>query len=225
MYENIKEQIVNTCHKMWTKGWVASNDGNVSVKVKEGLYLVTQTGMSKADVTVDNIGLIDHKGNVLDAKPDFKPSSEIKMHLKCYEMREDIKAVLHAHPPVSTGFACAKIPLDDYCVIETVLSLGSVPITPYATPSTYEVCEAIEPFLQSHDALLLENHGALTVGADLQTAYNRMETLEHQAKISIVARLLGGAKDISEENVKKLVDLRKSYNLTGRHPGFKKYSK
>lgn len=224
MFEQEKEAIVTICRRMWQKGWVAANDGNVSVKIAEGQYLATQTGVSKADITPAQIGLIDAECNILNAAAGFAPSSEMKMHLRCYRDRPDINAVVHAHPPISTGFACAHLPLDDYCMIESVLSVGAVPVTPYATPSTDEVPEAIAPFLQSHDVLLLANHGALTLGTDLRTAYYRMETLEHQALISLVARLLGGAVPLSREQIDRLIALRSSYGMTGRHPGYQKYS-
>ena len=208
---------------MWQKGWVAANDGNVSVRVGEGRYLATQTGVSKAEITPEKIGLIDDSFQIIEAAEGFRPSSEIKMHLKCYHERPDVLAVVHAHPPVATGFACAHLPLDDYCMIETVIAVGSVPLTPYGTPSTEEVPEAIAPYLQQHDVMLLTNHGALTVGADLTTAYYRMETLELQAQISLVARLLGGAKDISRENIDRLIGMRGQYGVTGKHPGYQKY--
>lgn len=225
MYEELKEQIIDICHRLWQKGWVAANDGNITVKVGENRYLATQTGVSKAFITPDKIGVIDGSFNVIDGAKGFRPSSEVKMHLRCYKERPDVGAVVHAHPPASTGFACAHVPLDDYCMIETVLSIGSVPIAPYGTPSTYEVPDAVAPYLPEHDAILLENHGALTVGADLITAYYRMETMELQAQISLNARLLGGAVDISRENIDRLIGMRPQYGVTGKHPGYKKYRK
>lgn len=225
MYEELKEQIIDICHRLWQKGWVAANDGNITVKIGENRYLATQTGVSKAFITPDKIGVIDGDFNVIDAAAGFRPSSELKMHMRCYKERPDIGAVVHAHPPASTGFACAHVPLDDYCMIETVLSIGAVPIAPYGTPSTYEVPDAIAPYLPEHDAILLENHGALTVGVDLTTAYYRMETMELQAQISLNARLLGGAVDISRENIDRLIGMRPQYGVTGKHPGYKKYSK
>ena len=225
MYEELKEQIIDICHRLWQKGWVAANDGNITVKIGENRYLATQTGVSKAFITPDKIGVIDGDFNVIDAAAGFLPSSELKMHMRCYKERPDIGAVVHAHPPASTGFACAHVPLDDYCMIETVLSIGAVPIAPYGTPSTYEVADAIAPYLPEHDAILLENHGALTVGVDLTTAYYRMETMELQAQISLNARLLGGAVDISRENIDQLIGMRPQYGVTGKHPGYKKYSK
>ena len=220
----LREQSWDVCHKMWQLGWVAANDGNVSAKLEDGTFLATPTGMSKSFITPDKLVHIDKTGKILDALEGYRPSSEIKMHLRCYEEREDVGAVLHAHPPVATGFAVANIPLDDYSMIETVIALGSIPVTPYGTPSTQEVPDAIAPYLPEHDAMLLQNHGALTVGADVITAYYRMETLELFAKISLNARMLGGAQELSKENIDRLISMRKNYGVTGRHPGYKKYS-
>lgn len=219
----LREQICDICHKMWQLGWVAANDGNVSAKLEDGTFLATPTGISKSFITPGKLVHIDKEGNVLDGLEGYRPSSEIKMHLRCYQEREDVGAVLHAHPPVATGFAVAHQSLDDYSMIETVIALGSIPLTPYGTPSTYEVPEAIAPYLKEHDAMLLANHGALTVGADVLTAYYRMETLELFAKITLNARLLGGAKEISRENIDRLISMREGYGVTGKHPGYKKY--
>ena len=224
-YMELREQICDICHKMWQLGWVAANDGNVSVKLPDGTFLATPTGMSKSFITPEKLVHIDQDGQILDASAGLKPSSEIKMHLRCYKEREDVGAVLHAHPPVATGYAVANKPLDEYSMIETVIALGSIPVTPYGTPSTYEVPDRIAPYLGEHDALLLQNHGALTVGADLITAYYRMESLELFEKISLNAHLLGGAKEISRENIDRLISMREGYQVTGRHPGYRKYGK
>lgn len=223
MYEEIKDQMCDVCHKMWQLGWVAANDGNVSVKLEDGTFLATPTGISKSFITSEKIVHIDKDANIIEANGDYRPSSEIKMHLRCYKEREDVGAVLHAHPPVATGYAVANVPLDEYSMIETVIAIGSIPVTPYGTPSTYEVPDAIAPYLGEHDVVLLQNHGALSVGADLLTAYYRMETLELFAKISLNAHLLGGAKEISRPNIDKLISMRANYKVTGRHPGYKKY--
>ena len=222
-YMETREIMCDICHKTWQLGWVAANDGNLSVKLPNGNFLATPTGISKSFITPEKLVVIDGEGNVLEAENGYRPSSEIKMHLRCYKEREDVGAVLHAHPPTATGYAVAHVPLDRYTMIETVAAIGSIPVTPYGTPSTYEVPDAIAPYLQEHDVLLLANHGALTVGADAITAYYRMETLELFAKISLTAHLLGGEKEISEENIQKLIDLRNYYGITGKHPGYKHY--
>lgn len=221
----IKEEICDVCHKMWQLGWVAANDGNVTVKLEDGTFLATPTGISKSFITPEKLVRIDNTGKVIEGLPGFKPSSEIKMHLRCYQEREDVGAVVHAHPPTATGYAVAGKSLDEYSMIETVIAIGSIPLTPYGTPSTNEVPEAIAPYLASHDVLLLQNHGALTVGCDLITAYYRMETLELFSKISLNAHLLGGAKEIPMPQIEKLLDLRENYyKVTGKHPGYKKYN-
>ncbi len=218
----IKEQICEVCKLMWQKGWVAANDGNVSVKLEDGTFLTTPTGISKYFITPDKICHVDAEGNMLEEN-GRKPSSELKMHLRCYTEREDVGAVVHAHPPVATGYAIANKALDCYSMIETIVSIGSVPVTPFGTPSTYEVPEAIAPYLAEHDVVLLKNHGALAVGSDLITAYYRMETLELFAQISLNAELLGGAAELPMENIERLIAMRENYKVTGRHPGYKKY--
>ena len=219
----LKEQICDICHKMWQLGWVAANDGNVSVKLDDGNFLVTPTGISKSFITPEKLLIITKDGEIVEGAPGYKPSSEIKMHLRCYRDRDDVGAVVHAHPPAATAFAVAHLPMDRYITIESVITIGSVPLTPYGTPSTDEVPEAVAPYLPEHDVFLLENHGALAVGCDLLTAYYRMETLELSAKVSIYARILGGEKEISRDNIDRLCRMRADYKVTGKHPGYKHY--
>lgn len=224
-YMELREQMCDVCHKMWQLGWVAANDGNVSAKLEDGTFLATPTGMSKSFITPEKLVHIDKDGKVLEGLEGYRPSSEIKMHLKCYELRDDVGAVVHAHPPVATGYAVANKALDEYSMIETVIAIGSVPVTPYGTPSTNEVPEAIAPYLPEHDVMLLQNHGALAVGSDIITAYYRMESLELFAKISLNAHLIGGAEELSMENINRLIGMREQYGVTGKHPGYKKYNK
>ena len=157
-YMELREQICDICHKMWQLGWVAANDGNVSVRVDENVVIATPTGISKSFITPEKLVIINADGEVLEGAP-YKPSSEIKMHLRCYKEREDVGAVVHAHPPTATGYAVAGKSLDEYSMIETVIAIGSIPLTPYGTPSTNEVPEAIAPYLKEHDVMLLQNHG------------------------------------------------------------------
>ncbi|MEG1381723.1 MAG: class II aldolase/adducin family protein [Ruthenibacterium sp.] len=221
----LKDQICEVCHKMWQQGWVAANDGNVTVKLEDGSFLATPTGISKSFITPEKLLRINDKGEVLEGAEGYKPSSEIKMHLRCYAERPDVGAVVHAHPATATGFAVAGKSMNDYSMIESVIAFGSVPLTPYGTPSTNEVPDSIAPYLQNHDVLLLQNHGALTVGCDLTTAYYRMESLELLAKITLTAHLLGGAQEIPRPQIDKLLDLRENYyHVSGRHPGYQKYN-
>ncbi|KHD84340.1 class II aldolase/adducin family protein [Heyndrickxia ginsengihumi] len=223
----LKDEICEVCNKMWQLGWVAANDGNVSAKLEENIFITTPTGISKSFITPEKLVKINSQGEILEANGEYRPSSEIKMHLRCYSERDDVGAVVHAHPPTATGFALAHIHLDNYSLIESAITIGSVPITPFGTPSTMEVPEAITPYLEHHDVLLLENHGALSVGCDLITAYYRMETLELVAKTSFIARMLNQGKqekEIPRENLERLFKMREGYKVTGKHPGYKKYN-
>ena len=160
--------------------------------------------------------ITDLDGRKLQGERD--PSSEMLMHLEVYRQRPDVQAVVHAHPPIATGFAVAGIPLDRAVLAEVLTTLGSIPIAEYATPSTSELPAAVRKYIKAHDGMLLANHGALTVGADLFAAYYKMETIEHFAKISLVARLLGGENLIAREEVARLQELRGTYGIKAPAP-------
>ena len=219
---DIKIQICEVGSDLWQRGMVAANDGNISVLLDDGTILTTPSGVSKKLLRPEMICRMTMENEIVYCAEGFKPSSEFKMHLRCYRERSEIRAVVHAHPPTATGFAAAGIPLDDYSISEAVMTIGSVPVAPFAIPGSDEVPESIAPFLKFHDAILLANHGALTVGIDLTQAYYRMETLEHYAKTLLTARLLGGAKEIPEDKVMACCELSKGYPV--RHPGYRKYS-
>ena len=159
----------------------------------------------------------DAYGKKIEGK--LNPSSEIKMHMRVYQKRPDVTAVVHAHPPVATAFTVADIDLDQYILPEAVLTIGNVPTCDYGTPSTMEIPDSLDPYLQQHDAFLLRNHGALTVGCNLNKAFFVMEEVEFNAVICKHAMDLGAVHEISNDQLKKLMDLRKAMNLPGRHPG------
>lgn len=225
-YKKEREEICDVCIKLWQRGIVAANDGNVSVKLEDGTFLCTPSGVSKSAMVPEILVHIDRNGKVLSAAEGYNPSSEMKMHLRCYEEREDVRAVVHAHPPIATSFASMGKALDGYQTMENIVNLGAVPVAPFAQPSTDEVPDSIAPFLPEHDAILLAHHGALTVGDTLTRAYFRMETLEMYAKTSLYIHLLGGAPDMPKEKIDALIDLRENgYKIPGRHPGYVKYNK
>lgn len=213
----IKKEICEVGHKLWMKGFVAANDGNISVKAGENEFYCTPTGVSKGDLTPDMIIKVDKDGKKLEGK--LNPSSEIKMHMRVYKERPDVTAVVHAHPPVATAFTVADIDLDQYILPEAVLTIGDVPTCDYGTPSTMEIPDSLDPYIQNHDAFLLRNHGALTVGYNLQKAFFVMEEVEFNAIICKNAMELGAVHEIPNEQLKKLMELRKKMNLPGRHPG------
>ena len=205
-------EIERFCHLIYEKQFVAAQDGNISVRLHDGNIMCTPTRCNKGFVKADDMIVIDMKGNKL--RGERKPSSEIAMHLLIYEMRPDIKAVVHAHPACATAYAAAGIPLNKALISEVVLALGCVPLTEYGTPGTPELTDALKPYIPNFDALLLANHGVVTYGTDLEDAFNRMDTVEHFAKISVYTRILGQERLLTSEDVEKLwVQRQKYYGL------------
>jgi L-fuculose-phosphate aldolase len=214
--DQIRCDIVEVGRRLWQRGYVASNDGNISVRLDERRLMTTPANVSKGFMTPDMMVITDFDGKKVSG--DRKASSELKMHLQVYRDRPDANAVVHAHPPTATGFAVAGIPLDRAVLAEVVTTLGSIPIADYATPSTDELPAACSKYLKAHDGLLLANHGALAIGPDLFTAYHRMETIEHFAKISLVTRQLGREHLLSREEVQRLQGLRGAYGIASPAP-------
>ena len=219
---DIKKQICEVGYDLWQRGMVAANDGNISVMLDDGTILTTPSGVSKKLLRPEMICQMTADNEAVFCPEGCKPSSEFRMHLRCYKERPDIRAVVHAHPPFATAYAVAGIPMDDYSLSEAIMFLGSVPVAPFAVPGTEEVPESIAPFLKDHDTVLLANHGALTVGVDLTQAYYRMETLEHYAKTSLAVKILGGSKELPREKIDECCKMAEPYPI--RHPGYKKYS-
>lgn len=214
----LRRDIVEVGRRLWTRGFVASNDGNISVRLPGDRLLMTPTGVSKGFMSPEMMVVTDLNGRLLAGEANRKASSEILMHLVAYRHRPDVNAVVHAHPPLATGFAVAGIPLDRAVLAEVVTTLGSIPIAEYGTPSTPELPASVEPYVKNHDGLLLANHGALALGKDLFAAYYKMETIEHFARISLVARLLGREHLLSREEVVRLQGLRETYGIAAPAP-------
>jgi len=215
----IKKFMCEIGKRVYNNGFVAANDGNFSVRIGENEILTTPTGVSKGYMTPDMICKVNMKGEVLQSSGPYKPSSELKMHIRVYEERPDVKSVVHAHPPYGTSFAIAGIPLTKQIMPEATINLGCIPIAEYGTPSTYEIPDNISKYLQNYDALLLESHGALTYGVDLLAAYFKMESLEFYAKLMYHSIMLGGPKELSNSQVMDLLDLREQFKMPGKHPG------
>ena len=212
----LRADIVEVGRRMYARGYTASNDGNISVRLGSDRLLMTPKSVCKGFMTPDMMCITDLTGRKLEGDRD--PSSEMQMHLEVYRQRPDVQAVVHAHPPTATGFAVAGIPLDRAVLAEVLTTLGSIPIAEYATPSTKALPEAVRKYIKAHDGMLLANHGALTVGADVYGAYYKMETIEHFAKISLVARMLGGENLLSREEVMRLQELRGTYGIKAPAP-------
>jgi L-fuculose-phosphate aldolase len=214
--ESLRADIVEVGRRMYARQYTASNDGNISVRIGPDRLLMTPKGVCKGFMTPDMMCVTDLNGKKISGDRD--PSSEALMHLEVYKQRPDVQAVVHAHPPIATGFAVAGIPLDRAVLAEVLTTLGSIPLAEYATPSTAELPEAVRKYIKAHDGMLLANHGALTVGADLYAAYYKMETIEHFAHISLVARMLGRENLISREEVMRLQALRGTYGIAAPAP-------
>src|SRR3970282_379881 len=203
--QQLRADIVEVGRRLYARGYTASNDGNISVRLDDGRLLMTPKNVCKGFMDPSMMCVTDLDGTKLAGERD--PSSEILMHLEVYRQRPDAQAVVHAHPPIATALAVACIPLDRAVLAEVVTTLGSVPIADYATPSTKELPEAVRKYVKAHDGMLLANHGALTLGNDLYSAYYKMETIEHFANISFIARMLGGERLLSREEVVRLPGL------------------
>lgn len=203
-HESERAAIVEVCRRLHDKGLVTANEGNISVRVPDG-HLVTASGVSKGSLNLDQVLFVHDSGR----KPSEGPavSTEDAMHAAIYRARPDVQAIIHAHPPTATAFAVAHLPIDTRILAESVVVLGVVPLIPYATPGTGELAELVARNLKDSHAAVLANHGAVAVGGSLAQAHQRMETLEQVARVALMARLLGGAKMLSTDDVERLLGL------------------
>jgi len=199
---------------VWQKGWIAANDGNITVRMDSDRVLCTPTGVCKGMMQPDDLIICDLAGNKLQGRKER--TSEIAMHLLIYRMRPDIRSVVHAHPPVSTGFATAGRPLNLALLPEVIIGLGCVPLADYGLPGTPALTDGMEPYIPKYDAILMANHGAVCYGEDVFKAFFRMETIEHFARITFVAEMLGGPTVLPKTEVDKLFDSRTRYGIKAR---------
>ena len=202
---DLARHIVAVCRDLYEKGFVTATDGNVSTRLPNGNILATPTSVNKGRVNESDLVEVTLDG--VPVRADQVPSMELGMHLFVYRERPDVRAVVHAHPPYATGFATARIPLDQPLFPEVIFGLGAIPLAEFATPSTPEVAASIAPFVKTSNAILLMNHGVVTYGKDLDDAYFKMEKVEHAAHIMFVARTLGGEKTLTAEQVRKLTSV------------------
>lgn len=205
--------IVQYGRMLYENGFVAATDGNLSVRLDEDHLLVTPTCISKGRMRASDMVIVDMDGKRLAGKR--RVSSEIGMHLLIYRLRPDVHGIVHAHPPTATGFAASGLDLNRPLVCEVVVGLGSIPLARYGTPGTPELTDALEPLIPNHDAILMANHGVVTFGSSLESAYMKMETVEHFAKIALVTHLLGNEQPLGEKEVQKLHEVRHRYNGGG----------
>lgn len=213
--QQLREDIVQVGRLMFDKGWVAANDGNITIRLDERRLMATPTGICKGMMRPDDLILCDLHGGKICGEREC--TSEMAMHLAIYRMRADVRSVVHAHPPVATGFAVAGRALNLALLPEVVITLGSVPLADYGLPGTPALTEGMLPYIPKYDALLMANHGAVAYGDDVFQAFFRMETVEHFARITLVAELLGGPKVLPRVEVEKLFESRTRYGARSRN--------
>ncbi|MDE6750128.1 MAG: class II aldolase/adducin family protein [Lachnospiraceae bacterium] len=207
-----KKAIIDIGQRMYVRNFVAANDGNISVKTGENEVWATPTGVSKGFMKKKMLVKVDLNGNVLEGT--YRPSSELKMHLRAYRENPDIQSVCHAHPPICTCFAIAGIPLNIPVLAEAVITLGDVPIAPYAELGSEEVPEVIAPYCHTHNGILLANHGAVTWAEDAYAAYYRLESMEYYANILMITdKILEKQNVLSDEQIDALVAMRVKFGV------------
>ncbi|HVA58699.1 MAG: class II aldolase/adducin family protein [Gemmatimonadaceae bacterium] len=198
----LRAEVVRVCRRLDARGLIAGPDGNVSVRLDNGNLLVTPAGMSKAELRAEDLVVVDPDGHLVSG--NHPASSEIRMHMRIYRLRSDVRAVVHAHPPTATAFGVAGEDFMAPVLPEVVLQMGGVPLIPYATPGGEQLADLFEPFLPHHDAFIMANHGATTVGPTLTIAHQRMESLEHAARILLAARQVGRIRTLSDAHAAEL---------------------
>lgn len=205
----LRREIVKLGKTLHERGFIAACDGNLSVRLDKSRFLVTPTGMSKGAMQTSDLVIVDMNGRKLKGRREM--TSEIGMHVLIYRMRPDVQGIVHAHPRTATGFAAAGLPLNQPLVCEVVIGLGQIPLAPYGTPGTPELARTLEPLVPQYDAILMANHGVVTYGTDLRSAYMKMETVEHFAQIALVTHVLGRQQLLDSEDLEKLVEARSKY--------------
>ena len=215
--KELRQDIVEIGRYVWQKGWIAANDGNITIRLDENRVLCSPTGVCKGLMQPEDLIIVDMQGRKLEGR--LEGTTEIAMHLAVYNLRPDIKSVLHAHPPVATGFATAGRPLNLALLPEIVIGLGCIPLAGYGLPGTPALIEPMLPLIPKYDALMMGNHGVVSYGEDVFKAFFRMESVEHFARITLVAELLGGPTVLPRDEVQKLVDARQRYGVKVRSAG------
>ena len=211
---SLRKDICEVGRRVYQRGFVAANDGNISIRLEADRVLCTPTGVSKGYLNEDMLAICDMDGEQVAGS--MKISSEIRMHLEIYKMRADVSAVVHAHPPTATGFAVAGIELTKCVLPEVIVSLGGIPLADYGTPGGPDIVEPMKPLLRDYDAVLMANHGVVTLGSHVMDAHFKMETVEHFAKIALVAQQLGAVHTLADKDVDDLIVLRDRFGIGDR---------
>lgn len=208
-----KRDILEAGRRLYQKNYVAANDGNISARVSEQDIWATPTGVSKGFMTEDMLIKLHLDGTIIEGT--MKPSSEIKMHLSIYKESPTLYAVVHAHPPVSTAFAAAGIPLDKALLQEAVVLLGVIPVAAYALPGSEALAESVVPYVHAYNGLLLEHHGTVTWGSDVMQALYRLESVEYNATVRMYSKMMGIERPMTTTQIDDLMALRPAWGITG----------
>ncbi|MCC6979819.1 MAG: class II aldolase/adducin family protein [Candidatus Melainabacteria bacterium] len=208
-----RQALAEVSRLCYQRGYITGTEGNFSIRLDKNRILTTPRGVCKGRINEADLVITDADGSPADPHAAL-PSTELKMHLAAYRLRDDISAVVHAHPTIAVGFTVAGVSLSTPALPEVVCTIGTIPVSPYATPSTEEVVQSIEPYVKKCDALMLDHHGALCLGKDIWDAFYKLETVEHQAQTLLVAHMLGGPKPLTRAQVSSLLDIRSVYGLT-----------
>ncbi|MBW4082653.1 class II aldolase/adducin family protein [Paenibacillus sp. S150] len=211
--KKLRLQICDIGRNLFNKDFIAANDGNISARLSEDEVLTTPTGVSKGYLEPHMLVKVNLQGEILEAQEDYRPSTEVKMHLRIYRELPGMNGVVHAHPPFGTAFAIKGEALDKMMMPESVIAMGDIPLAKYGTPSTEEVPDSIMPFLGKKTAVLLESHGALSWGKDVMGAYMNMERLEYTAKLTFLTRMIDGERELPPNRIEELVALRSFYGM------------
>jgi len=211
--QKLRHQICDVGRNLFNKDFIAANDGNISARLSENVIITTPRAVSKGYLEPHMLVKVNLQGEILEAAEDYRPSTELRMHLRIYNELPEMGGVVHAHPPYATAFAIKGEALDKMMMPESVIMIGDIPLAEYGTPSTEEIPDSLIPFLGKKTAVLLESHGALTWGKDVMTAYMNMERLEYTAKITFITRMIDGQRELPEHRINELVSLRSFYGM------------
>jgi L-fuculose-phosphate aldolase len=212
--ERLREELCEVGRRVWARGFVASNDGNFSVRLDDGTFLSTPTMISKGFMQPDDLVIVDAEGRKVAGRRE--PTSEIRMHLFLYRHRPDIRSVVHAHPPHATAFCVARRALPKCVLPEIEVFAGEIPMAPYETPGTWKFAETLAPHVASHQVFLLASHGAVAAGSDPLDAYHKLESLEHYCRVLILAAQLGGWTQLDVGAIGELLQIRQKMGLPDR---------
>ena len=204
----LREEIYDISQQLQEKGYIAANDGNISTRYGKSYFMITPTGIRKSEIQPEELLIVDESGKVIDGPEGLVTTSEFLMHARIYQVRPDINAIVHAHPPYATAFAILNKAMDGDYLPEIIYFMDKIGYAPYGTPGIPDLADQVESVAKKHDAFLMANHGAVGIGADLKSAWWNLERTDHMAKIIVKAQVIGEPVELSKSQVKAIKDLK-----------------